>query len=91
MPAEFHSQVSFSKSLTILKKALSKSIDLDKGEIDSHLLFLGLMYREISRVIEAEPDVPTKAPDHLVNSKFTIKELNRIETLINGLTLPSSK
>lgn len=88
MPAEFHSLAWFSKTLTSLKKALSKPSDLEKGGVDSHLLFLGLMYREISRSIEIEPDVQSSAPVHLVNSKFGRKELDKLESLIDSLAHP---
>ena len=90
MPSEFHSSASFTKTLSILKKVLSKSSDLDDGQIDAHLLLLGLMYREVSRAIEIEPGAPTTAPDYLINSSFGIKELNRLETLINSVQLPAS-
>lgn len=91
MPAEFHSLVRFNKLLTVSKKALSESIISDDGVIDSHLLFLGLMYREITRVIESEPGEPTEAPDHLVKSNFGIKQLEKIEALLNGLPCPSKR
>ena len=90
MPAEFHSSAFFSKTLSMLKKALSKPFDLDAG-IDSHLLPLGLMYREISRLIETEPKAATTAPPHLVHSSFGIKELKRIEAVIKGIPLPSKR
>lgn len=91
LPAEFHSLARFNKLLTVSKKALSESIISDDGVIDSHLLFLGLMYREITRVIESEPGEPTEAPDHLVKSNFGIKQLEKIEALLNGLPCPSKR
>jgi hypothetical protein len=39
--------------------------------------------------MEMEPDAPTKAPDHLVNSPFGVKEVKKIERLIESVVLPS--
>jgi hypothetical protein len=89
LPSDFHSSNSFSKTLTILKKAFSKSSDLDEGDVDAPLLLMGLMYREVCRAVEVEEGAPTNAPDYLANSSFGIRELNRIESLINNIKLPS--
>lgn len=71
----------------MLKKGLLKSVGSDDGEIDAHLLLLGLMYREVSRSMEMEPGAPTKAPDHLASSPFGIKEMNKIESLLKSIHL----
>jgi hypothetical protein len=72
----------------MLKKDLADSSFLS-GKIDAPLLLLGLMYQEVSRAIEVEPDTPTKAPDHLVHSPFGVKELKRIESLLKTVHIPS--
>lgn len=72
----------------MLKKALADSSFLS-GKIDAPLLLLGLMYQEVSRAIEVEPDTPTKAPDHLVHSPFGVKELKRMESLLKTVHIPS--
>jgi len=78
---------SFNQGISILKKDLG-DLSVLGGTIDSPLLFLGLMYREITRAMEVEPDAPTKAPDHLVNSPFGIKEVKKIEGLLKGIRIP---
>jgi hypothetical protein len=72
----------------MLKKDLADSSFLS-GKIDAPLLLLGLMYQEVSRAIEVEPDAPTKAPDHLVHSPFGVKELKRMENLLKAVHIPS--
>lgn len=89
MPAEFHSPESFKKTLSIAKGDLGDSSVLEGGKVDAPLLLLGLIYREVTRAMEIEPDAQTLAPPHLVNSPFGIKEVNQIETLINRV-IPSS-
>jgi hypothetical protein len=91
LPADFHSPAAFKRNISVLKKALADSSALEAGRIDSFLLLFGLMYREVSRSIEIEPDNPTNAPDHLVNSSFGIAELNQLDALIFKVVLPSSK
>jgi hypothetical protein len=39
--------------------------------------------------MEAEADVPTKAPAHLVNSPLGVKEVHKIEKLLNSLVVTS--
>jgi hypothetical protein len=53
------------------------------------LFLFGLIFREVSRSLEMEPDAPTKAPAHLVKSPFGIKELREIEKLMNGVCIPT--
>jgi hypothetical protein len=72
-----------------LEKDLRNSLVLEDRKIDAPLLLLGLMYQEVSRSMEMEPDAPTKAPDHLVNSPFGVKEVKKIERLIESVVLPS--
>jgi hypothetical protein len=74
-----------------LEKDFRSSSVLDEGKVDSPLLLLGLIYREVSRSMEMEPTNPTKAPVHLVNSSFGIKEVNLLEKLISKVVLPSMK
>ena len=90
MPAEFHTLDSFDKSISILKKDLGDS-SIFNGKIDAPLLLLGLMYQEVFRAMEIEPDAATRAPNHLVNSPFGIKEVQKIESLLKRVSLPSEK
>jgi hypothetical protein len=76
--------------LSILKKDLKDPSFIKDGKLDAPLLLLGLAYREVSRAMEVEPDAPTKAPSHLVNSPFSFTEVKQIERLINGIVLPSN-
>ena len=90
MPPEFHSTKSFDQCISMLKNDLGDPSVLGEG-IDAPLLLFGLVYREISRSMEIEPDAQTKAPNHLVNSPFGIKELKKIEGVLKGVHLPSKK
>jgi len=74
---------------SILEKDLLNSSVLEDGKIDAPLLLLGLIYREVTRAMEMEPDAPTKAPVHLVNSPFGIKEVKKLERLIKSVVIPS--
>jgi hypothetical protein len=78
--------------ISILKKDLRDS-SFFSGKFDSPLLLLGLMYQEVSRAMEMEPDsdAPTKAPNHLVHSSFGIKEMKKIESLLKSVRLLPSK
>ena len=87
MPESFHTRDSFNSALSIAEAALGLSSTQLNGKIDSPLLLLGLMYREVSRSIEVEPDNPTKLPPKLVNSPFGVKELREIEMLLNDVTI----
>jgi hypothetical protein len=87
LPKQFHSSDSFDHALAIFKNAMEDSAIFESGKIDSPLLLLGLMFREVFRAIEAE--APFKAPMELVNSPFGIQEIKRIESLIEGVSLPS--
>ena len=71
----------------IAEEDLRDSSGMEGGKADSPLLLLGLMYREVSRSIEMEPGAPTMAPPHLVNSPYGVKEVNRLETLIDSIAL----
>jgi hypothetical protein len=88
LPDFFHGSGAFKKTLSIIKKSLADPSVLDDGRVDAPLLLLGLTYREVSRAVEMEPGAPTDAPDHLKNSPFGIQEMNKIETLIDGVVLP---
>jgi hypothetical protein len=74
--------------LSISKNAFKDVSVLQAGKIDGSLLLLGLAYREVSRAMEIEPGGTTTAPDHLVNSPFGIKQMEKIEKLINSIILP---
>jgi hypothetical protein len=88
LPVDFHSQESFDSGLSIVKKFLGDSSVFKSKKIDPALLLLGLVYREVCRSMEIEPDSPTTAPSHLRDSLFGIKELNKIETLLDAVVLP---
>ena len=60
------------------------------GRIDSPLLLLGLIYREVSRAMELEPGVETSAPSHLINSPFGVEQLDQLCKFINGLDFSTS-
>jgi hypothetical protein len=90
LPPEFHTSKSFDQGISILKNDLG-NLDVMGGSIDAPLLYLGLMYREVSRAMEVEPDAPTNVPESLVNSPFGIKEVKKIETLLKSVNLPSKK
>ena len=81
LPSEIHSSKSFKTTLAMIRKDLADSKNV-KG-IDAPLLLLGLLYREVSRAIEAEPSEDATVPAHLVNSPFGTKELNQIEKVLN--------
>lgn len=89
LPANFHNASSFNKNLSMAKKSLGDASVFEGGRIDCQLLLLGLMYREVSRSVEIEPGAPTDAPDHLVRSTLGISHLNKIETAINQVVVPS--
>lgn len=91
LPENIHEPSSFKNALSILKKSLNDSSFLEGGKVDAPLLLLGLLYREVSRCIEIEPDAPTKAPDYLANSYFGIREINVIQKVLNGVKLPSNQ
>jgi hypothetical protein len=59
------------------------------GRIDAPLLLLGLMYREASRAMEVEPGAATDVLVHLSKSPFGIKELKKIESMLNKIFLAS--
>jgi hypothetical protein len=74
--------------LLISKNGLQDSSVLNSGKIDSPLLLLGLVYREVCRSMEIEPGVQTNAPEHLVNSTFGARELSKISSLLKKVVIP---
>jgi hypothetical protein len=72
-----------------LKKAFAEPSVFKAGKVEAPLFLFGLIFREVSRSLEMEPDAPTKAPAHLVKSPFGIKELREIEKLMNGVCIPT--
>jgi hypothetical protein len=79
LPSEIHSLSSFKTALTLVRKNLEET---EAGNVDAPLLLLGLLYREVSRVIEVEPGEETTAPAQLVNSPFGKKQLDEIKKLL---------
>ena len=63
---------------------------LEGGKVDAPLLLSGLMYREICRAMEMEPDAPTGAPKSLINSPFGIKELKEIEAVLDNVVIDAT-
>jgi hypothetical protein len=91
LPAKFHSASSFDDALMIVQHALADSTIFESGKIDAPLLLLGLMHREVSRSMEIEPGGDPKLPDHLVKSSFGVKEIRKIERLLDKIHLPASE
>ena len=91
LPAEFHSAKAFDYALSIGQKALGNSAVLEDGGIDAPLLLLGLMYREVSREMEIEPEATSNVPIHLQESPFGIKEMIAIQSLIQKVHLLSKQ
>jgi hypothetical protein len=89
LPAEFHSSNSFKNNLKIIKIALSDPALFKNGKVDAPLLLLGLTYREVSRVVDLEPETPV--PSHLRNSLLAIKDLDAVLALMDGIHVPSSQ
>lgn len=87
LPDSFHSSKGFKNLLSIAKTALQDPSTLKSGKVDPPLLLLGLMYREVSRAMEIEPNSPTKHPPGLINSPLGIGEVNLIEKLLDSITI----
>lgn len=88
MPESFHTLSSFNKFTSLAKKALSDDSIFETGKIDSPLLLVGLMYREVGRVLEMEPGDEGKYPDHLSNSPLGEPQMSKLNKLINDVALP---
>ena len=88
MPKEFHTSKHFNAALSIAKAAFKASSVFDGGKVDSPLLLLGLMYREVTKAMEIEEGVPTEYPPQLANSPFGVDEANRIEKLLESIRIP---
>lgn len=87
MPADLHSAKSFDNFLSILEIAFGDSEHLRRETIDAPLLFLGLMFREATRAMEIEPGGVTMLPLHLVNSSLGIRQIKKIEHLLDEIPL----
>ena len=59
--------------------------------IDAPLLYLGLVYREVSRVVEFEPGTLSNVPSLIENSPFTNEHLDQLMKLIADIQFPSSQ
>jgi hypothetical protein len=88
LPADFHSPKSFKKLLSIIKDALNDSAIFEDRTIDAPLLLVGLTFREISRAMEVEDGEPTNHPQHLVDSTLGIGEMQKLEKMLESVTLP---
>jgi hypothetical protein len=88
LPEEFHQSKSFKSVLNILKKDLGNASVLESGKIDGPLLLFGLIFREVSRAIETEPDAPGESPEYLAHSPFDIQDMLKIEEMIDNMVLP---
>jgi hypothetical protein len=85
LPAEFHTLRSFRKYLGIVREDFADSSMVEGGKIDSPLLLLGLMYREVSRALEVEPGDENETPSHIQNSPLGIKELDEMQSVVKDL------
>ena len=74
--------------LSIVKDALNDSAVVEDRTIDAPLLLLGLTFWEISRAMEIEDGEPTNHPQHLVASTLGIGEMQKIEKMLESVTLP---
>ena len=63
---------------------------LEGGRIDAPLLLPGLMYREASHAMKIEPG-ESNVPVHLSQSRFGVKELNKIKSILGQVRLQSSQ
>jgi hypothetical protein len=72
------------------REDLENPLILESGKIDSPLLLLGLIYREVSRVMELEPGNPTNLPGHLIDSPFGINEVDKIRNFLNDVDFDNS-
>ena len=90
LPSKFHSWASFKSALSILKDSLCDPSVLEGGKVNAPLLLSGLMYQEICRAMEMEPDAPTGAPKSLINSPFGIKELKEIEAVLDNVVIDAT-
>jgi hypothetical protein len=88
LPADFHSLDSFECALSILKEDFDDPSIFKRGKIDSPLLLLGLLFREVSRALEIEPGEPSKHPQYLVDSPLGIGQMNEVEEMIDSLDIP---
>jgi hypothetical protein len=75
--------------VTIVREDLANPAILEAGKMDAPLLLLGLMYREVARSMEIEPD-DSSSPAHLINSPLGRQEVDELQTLINGLEFEES-
>jgi hypothetical protein len=90
LPASFHSSKSFNSALAMVREDLENPVILESGKIDSPLLLLGLIYQEVSRVMELEPGNPPNLPSRLINSPFGINEVDKIRNFLNDVDLDNS-
>jgi hypothetical protein len=88
LPAEFHLSRSFKSALAIAAEAFRDSSVFEESTIDAPLLLVGLIFREISRAMEVEEDEPSKFPKQLVQSSLGIREMERIEAMLEAIPLP---
>lgn len=93
LPEDFHDKGvtgGFTAALTTVKQSVTGPPDVVALHIDAHLLLLGLMYREVTRSIEAEPE-DSKVPCYLRDSPLGVKELDQIVEVINSIKVPNSQ
>ena len=50
---------------------------------------IGLIYREVGRVLEVDPNGDGKSPDHLIHSSFEVKHPDKIQSFLDLVVLPS--
>lgn len=91
LPPSFHKGKSFDEALAVLKMDLSDPSIFKKNLVDSPLLLLGLMFREVSRSMEVEPGEPTSHPSQVVDSGFGIQEMKKLEKMLDAISIPPKK
>ena len=93
LPPAFHTSRNFGKCLSILKDSFKDSSTFEDGGIDAPLLLLGLVFKEVSRAMEVErgEEEASGYPPHLVNSPLGIKQMKKLEAMVEALALPSEK
>jgi hypothetical protein len=74
--------------LATLNDSFNDSAVFEDRTIDAPLLLLGLTFREISRAMEVEDGESAKLPPQLVASTLGIREMQKIEDMLESVVLP---
>lgn len=74
--------------LSIFRDTLKESTVFEDRTIDAPLLLFGLAFREVSRAMEMEGRGPDKYPDHLRDSDLGVADMNRMEQMMELISVP---